>query len=144
MPLRRRQRNQVSDDGSKEKDSGRAARQMNRKRGNPGLKGRLLDKSIEAYILSLETINRLSVKYRIENFAYLICNAWELLLKAKILDDTNDRKAIYYPKEKGKRPRTLSLRDCSQKIFPNEKDPARRNMERVCSLRDEATHLVFS
>lgn len=68
---------------------------MSRRRGNPGLKGRLLDKSIEAYILSLETINRLSVKYRIENFAYLICNAWELLLKAKILDDSKDRKSIF-------------------------------------------------
>lgn len=117
---------------------------MSRRRGNPGLKGRLLDKSVEAYILSLETINRLSVKYRIENFSYLICNAWELLLKAKILDDSKDRKSIYYKKEKGRRPRTLSLRDCVQKIFPNEKDPVRRNLERVCSLRDEATHLIFS
>jgi hypothetical protein len=64
---------------------------MSRRRGNPGLKGRLLDKSVEAYILSLETINQLSVKYRIENFSYLICNAWELLLKAKILDESKDR-----------------------------------------------------
>lgn len=117
---------------------------MNRKRGNPGLKGRLLDKSVEAYILSLETINRLSVKYRIENFSYLICNAWELLLKAKILDESKDKKSIYYKKEKGQRPRTLSLRDCVQKIFLNDKDPVRRNLERICSLRDEATHLIFS
>jgi hypothetical protein len=117
---------------------------MKCKRGNPGLKGRLLDKSIEAYILSLETINRLSVKYRIENFAYLICNAWELMLKAKILDDANDRKAIHYPREKGKRPRTLALRDCLKKVFLDEKDPLRRNMERAADLRDEAVHLVFS
>jgi hypothetical protein len=79
---------------------------MNGKRGNPGLKGKLLDKSTEAYILSLETINRLSVKYRIENFSYLICNAWELLLKTKILDHSKDRKSIYYKTEKGQRPRT--------------------------------------
>jgi hypothetical protein len=117
---------------------------MSRRRGNPGLKGRLLDKSVEAYILSLETINRLSVKYRIENFSHLICNAWELLLKAKILDNSKDRKSIYYKTEKGQRPRTLSLRDCVQKIFPNEKDPVRRNLEHVCSLRDEATHLILS
>ena len=81
-------------------------------RGNPGLKGRLLDKSIEAYILSLETINRLSVKYRVETFAYLICNAWELLLKAKILQDTKRRRAIYYKKKRGEPRRSLSLRDC--------------------------------
>ncbi len=116
---------------------------MERKRGNPGLKGRLLDKSLEAYILSLETINRLAVKYRVENFAYLLCNAWELLLKAKILDDTNDRRTIYYPRENGKRPRTLALRDCLKKLFLNEKEPMRRNIERVAELRDEATHLVL-
>jgi hypothetical protein len=52
-----------------------------------GLKGRLLENSIEAYILALESINRLSIKYRVETFAYLICNAWELLLKAKIIQD---------------------------------------------------------
>jgi len=62
------------------------------KRGNPGLKGRLLDKSIEAYILSLEIIHQLSVKYRVETFVYLICNAWELLLKAKIIEDTRSRR----------------------------------------------------
>jgi len=59
---------------------------MRRKRGNPGLKGKVLDKSVEAYILALEIINQLSIKYRIETFTYLICNAWELLLKAKIID----------------------------------------------------------
>jgi len=37
-------------------------------RGNPGLKGRLVDKSIEGYILALETINRLSIQYRVETF----------------------------------------------------------------------------
>jgi hypothetical protein len=34
-------------------------------RGNPGLKGCLVDKSVEAYILALKTINRLSVHYRV-------------------------------------------------------------------------------
>ena len=52
-------------------------------RGNPGLKGRLLNKSVDAYVLALETINRLSIQYRLEAFCYLICNAWELLLKGK-------------------------------------------------------------
>jgi hypothetical protein len=69
--------------------------------GNPGLKGRLVDKSVEGYILALETINRLSIQYRVETFCYLICNAWELLLKAKILEDTdNNRNAIYRGKKK--------------------------------------------
>lgn len=117
---------------------------MKNRRGNPGLRGRLLDKSIEAYILSLETINRLSVKYRVETFAYLICNAWELLLKAKIIDDSNNRRAIFYPRKRGEVPRTLALRDCIKKVFPNENDPTRRNLECIAELRDEAVHLVIS
>lgn len=67
---------------------------MKGKRGRPGLAIRLLDNSIDAYILSLETINRLSL-YRIEAFAYLVCSAWELMLKAKITCDTGNSKAIY-------------------------------------------------
>lgn len=109
-----------------------------------GLKGRILEKSIEAYILSLETINRLSIKYRIETFAYLICNAWELLLKAKIIHNTRNKYAIYYKTEKDKPPRSLALRDCLKKVFLNENDPTRRNVERVADLRDESVHLVIS
>lgn len=115
---------------------------IGRRPGNPGLKGKLLNKSIEAYVLALETINRLSITYRVETFAYLICNAWELLLKAKILDDTRQKQAIYYPRQRGERPRTLALRDCLKSIFPNERDSVRRNVERVTDLRDEAVHLV--
>jgi hypothetical protein len=113
-------------------------------RGNPGLKGRLLDKSIEAYILALETINRLSIQYRIETFCYLICNAWELLLKTKILEDEGTQSSIYQKKLRGKPKRSISLRDCLQRIIPNQDDPERRNIELITDLRDESVHLVFS
>ncbi|MDD2716299.1 MAG: DUF3644 domain-containing protein [Candidatus Wallbacteria bacterium] len=115
-------------------------------RGNPGLKGRLLDKSIDAYILSLETINRLSIRYRIEAFCYLICNAWELLLKAKILEDTqNNHNEIYRGKKiRGERRDSKSLRECLERVFPIQNNPERRNIERIVELRDEAVHLVFT
>lgn len=119
---------------------------MKARRGNPGLKGRLLEKSVDAYVLSLEMINRLSVQYRLESFCYLICNAWELLLKAKILDSTsNDHDAIYRGKKKrdGRR-ESLSLRECLDRVIPDRADPERRNLERIAELRDEATHLVVS
>jgi hypothetical protein len=114
-------------------------------RGNPGLKGRLVNKSVEGYILALETINRLSIQYRVETFCYLICNAWELLLKAKILEDTgNDRDAIYRGKKKcNERRESLSLRECLERIIPNKIDPERRNIECIAELRDEAVHLVL-
>ncbi len=113
-------------------------------RGNPGLKGRLLENSIDAYVLALETINRLSIKYRVETFAYLICNAWELMLKAKIIQDTGDKKSIYYKKKRGEPRRSLALGDCLKRVFQNQNDPTRRNVEFVADLRDEATHLVIS
>lgn len=115
-------------------------------RGNPGLRGRLLNKSVDVYILSLETINRLSIQYRLEAFCYLICNAWELLLKAKILADTNNNHdAIYRGKKKrGVRRESLSLRECLERVIPVATDPERRNIEKIADLRDEATHLVIS
>ena len=115
-------------------------------RGNPGLKGRLVNKSVEGYILALETINRLSIQYRVETFCYLICNAWELLLKAKILDDAGkDRDAIYRGKKKrNQRRESISLRECLERVIPNQFDPERRNVERIAELRDEAVHLVLS
>ena len=114
------------------------------KRGNPGLQGRLLEKSIEAYVLALETINRLSIKYRVEAFTYLICNAWELLLKSKIIQDTGERQAIYEKAKRGQPKRTHSLRYCLALQFPDENNPVRRNVEFVSELRDECVHLVMS
>ena len=105
---------------------------------NFDLKKCLIKNSFEAYVLALETINRITIQYRLETFCYLICNAWELLLKAKILDSKGE---IY---KKGKTRRTLSLRDCLKRLIPNEKDPIRRNIECVAVLRDESAHLVIS
>lgn len=117
---------------------------MKKKPGNPGLKGRLLEKSVEAYILSLETINRLSIKYRVETFCYLLCNAWELLLKSKILNDSASRAAIYYKKKRSKPRRSLALRDCLKKVFTDENSPIRINIEKIADLRDQSAHLVLS
>ena len=113
--------------------------------GEPDLKSRLVDKSFEAYVLALETINRITVQYRVEAFCYLFCNSWELLLKAKILNDEGDPERIYYRNNKDRNPRrSLSLRSCLNRVMPNQKDPVRRNIERIEELRDEAVHLVVS
>jgi Protein of unknown function (DUF3644)/EC042_2821-lke REase len=117
---------------------------MKGRRGRAGLKGQLVDKSVDAYILALETINRLSIKYRVESFTHLVCNAWELLLKARLLDTLKAREAIYYKKSGSGIRRTLSLRDALARVVPNDKDPVRRNLEKVVELRDDATHFVIS
>lgn len=50
------------------------------------LKSKLIDKSIEAFILGLEIYNKPTIKYRIEGFSFFICNAWELMLKAELMN----------------------------------------------------------
>lgn len=104
---------------------------------------RLLEKSIEGYCLALETINRLTIQYRLEAFCYLFCNSWELLLKAKILAESGDERSIYYKSQRNNK-RSLSLRDCLRQVFTNPTDPTRRNIERIEKLRDESVHLVIN
>ena len=41
------------------------------------LSRRLIEKSIEAFILGLEIYNKPTIKYRIEGFSFFIVNAWE-------------------------------------------------------------------
>lgn len=115
-----------------------------KRRGNPGTKGRLLEKSVEAYLLALETINRLTITYRTETFCTLMCNAWELLLKAKVIEDKGKRSAIYYDMKPGEKKRSLSLPDALKHVYPDERDSVRRNVERIEDLRDEAIHLFIS
>ncbi len=114
------------------------------RRGNPGTKGKLLAKSVEAYLLALETINRLTITYRVETFCALLCNSWELVLKAKILEDVGNKDAIYYPRAEGRARRSLSLSTCVSRVFPDARDSTRRNIECVEELRDAAVHLFIS
>ena len=46
----------------------------------------LLNKSEEAYLMSIEIINKPTINYRTEGFCFFICNAWELLLKAYLIN----------------------------------------------------------
>lgn len=103
----------------------------------------LIDKSQEAIILALETYNKPTIKYRIEGFCFFYTNAWELILKAKIIEDKKSENSIYYKKVKGQLRKSLSLRDCLKKIFVNENDPIRINIETVADIRDSATHFII-
>jgi hypothetical protein len=51
----------------------------------------LVDKAIEAAISAIEIYNKPSFQYREETFAILMLNAWELLLKARILKENKNR-----------------------------------------------------
>ncbi len=101
----------------------------------------LIDNSLEAFILSLEIVNKLSIKYRVQTFCFLFCNAWELLLKAKLL---SEGRKIFYPKERKKPRRSLSLDDCLSRTFTAINDPIKRNIEKIQELRNNAAHLCIS
>lgn len=96
----------------------------------------LKQKSIESFLLCLEVFNKPTIDYRLEGCVFFLCNAWELMLKAKLLKDDI---SIYYPKSS----RTLSLSDCASKIMTNKKDPVRINLDIITSLRNTATHDII-
>lgn len=105
---------------------------MNEKR----LEERLVDKSIEAFILGIEIYNKPTIVYRVEGFSFFICNAWELMLKAKLL---KDGESIYY---KNNPDRTLSLSDVIKKVYTDKRQPLRINLEKILDLRNTSTHFI--
>ncbi len=99
---------------------------------------KLLDKSIEAFSMAIELYNKPTIRYRVEGFAIFICNAWELMLKAHMIKSFGPD-SIYY---KDNPNRTLTLENCVQKVFTNNKDPLRINLEKIIELRNTSTHFI--
>jgi len=65
---------------------------------------RLLKKSIAAMVAAIEIYNKPDYKYREETFAILALNAWELLLKAYVLQRSGNRLSSIYVYEKRSKP----------------------------------------
>lgn len=100
------------------------------------LSNRLVEKSIEAFLMGLEIYNKPTIKYRIEGFSFFIVNAWELMLKAKML---NDGDSIYYTDEPD---RTLSISNVIDKVYPDKNTRIRINLEKIIDLRNISTHFI--
>lgn len=99
---------------------------------------RLVDKAKEAFVMAIEIYNKPSINYRLEGFSFFICNAWELMLKAHMINKFG-ASSIYYSNKPN---RTITLENCVQKIFTNEKAPLRKNLEKVIELRNTSTHFI--
>ena len=97
---------------------------------------RLISKGIEAFILGLEIYNKPTILYRIEGFSFFIVNAWELILKARLIDIGE---SIYY---KDKPDRTLSLSEAIGKIYSDKHTRIRLNLEKIIELRNISTHYI--
>ncbi|MDR1773348.1 MAG: DUF3644 domain-containing protein [Clostridioides sp.] len=99
-------------------------------------KSSLVDKSIEAFILGLEIYNKPTIRYRIEGFSFFIINAWELMLKAELL---NRNESIYYKEDST---RTLSVSNVVKKIYTDKNTRIRLNLEKIIELRNISTHYI--
>lgn len=97
---------------------------------------KLVNKSVEAFLLGLEIYNKPTIKYRIEGFSFFIVNAWELMLKAELL---NRDQSIYYKDEPD---RTLSVNNTIKKIYSDENTRIRLNLEKIIDLRNISTHYI--
>lgn len=100
---------------------------------------KLLEKSQEAFILAIEIYNKPSIKYRVEGFSFFICNAWELMLKSYMIK-TFGEESIYYSDNPN---RTIALEISIKKVFTNNKDPLRLNLEKIIELRNTSTHFII-
>lgn len=103
------------------------------------IENKLLDKSKEAFAMAIELYNKPTIRYRVEGFAIFICNAWELMLKAYMIKKMGPD-SIYY---KDNPNRTITLENCIQKVFTNNKDPLRINLEKIIELRNTSTHFIM-
>ena len=74
----------------------------------------LLNKSEEAYLMAIEIINKPTINYRTEGFCFFICNAWELLLKAYLINKSKDISIINYKDDSS---RTIGLDECVKNIY---------------------------
>ena len=99
----------------------------------------LLEKSIESFKMAIEIYNKPMIKYRVEGFAYYMCSAWELMLKSHMVRQ-NGKVSIYYPDNPE---RTLSYENCIQKVFTNNKDPLRLNLEKILELKTTSPSFII-
>lgn len=129
----------------------------------PPVHRRFLDKAHAAIISAVEIYNKPSFQYREENFAILALNAWELLLKAKLLKDAeNDIRVLrvyesrrnksgksstkqYLKRNRAGNPLTKSLHacmldlSCTPDALPTE---VRTNLDGLIEIRDNSVHYI--
>lgn len=123
---------------------------------------RLLRKAEAALLSAIEIYNKPDFKYREETFAILMLNAWELLLKAKlVLDSGNDLRSIFVYETRttksGRQSKKTYLRknrsgnvhtkSLGQVVVALDKDarsrpppPVRSNLDALVEIRDNAVH----
>ncbi|AET90392.1 hypothetical protein BYI23_A025540 [Burkholderia sp. YI23] len=125
---------------------------------------RLVEKAEAALVAAIEIYNKPNFPYREESFSILAINAWELLLKAKVMAESGGNKTAIYEftnkvladgKPSKKRhikqnrsgnPTTINLHKAMARLdeLPNAALPpaVRANIESLTEIRDNAVHLI--
>lgn len=100
------------------------------------LYNKLIKRSLNAFTVALEVYNRPSLENRVEAFAIMMTNAWELLLKSQILKAKGFDSLI---DQDGK---SIPISEAIN--FKYQKDSADKdNLNQLISLRNDAIHLLL-
>lgn len=124
----------------------------------------LAGKSIDAMLAAIEVYNKPNFSYREETFSILAINAWELLLKARVLQLSNNKvssilkyerrqkadgtlsEKLYRVKNRSGTYLSISLFRAIDLLEAEYGDklgePAKKNIELLCEVRDSAVHFV--
>lgn len=130
----------------------------------PALYSKFVEKAEAALISAVEIYNKPGFRYREETFAILAINAWELILKARLLkDNSNDPGVIrvyesrrtksgkqskkrYLKRNRAGNPLTLSLGACVQALENNTatrlSPEIKLNLDALIAIRDSAAHYI--
>jgi hypothetical protein len=130
----------------------------------PALHTKFVDKAVAALTAAVEIYNKPNFSYREETFAILALNAWELLLKAKLIKDSgNDPRVIrvyqskstkksvpskkqYLKRNRAGNPMTKGLHQCIADLDKNSlsrlDNSIKNNLEALIEIRDNAVHYL--
>ncbi len=108
------------------------------------------EKSVSFALAAIEIYNKPNFAQRSEVFSILLINAWEALLKGKLLlDNSENLESLYIPISSGGfktnragAPMTLELIGCARRIgLP---DVVLKNLTAIIEVRDNSIHFVNS
>ena len=102
----------------------------------------LLEKSRDNMVLALELYNRPTLMNRIDGFVLLFASAWELLLKAIIVEQSGEQ-SVFRKMRPGRKRETIGFSEAIEAVWGKKTDPARKNLEQIKALRDESAHLLL-
>lgn len=98
----------------------------------------LLEGAAQEFQLAIELFNRPTTPNRVEAFVVHFINAWEKLLKARLVKRDGPASIWVESKER----KSISLRVALDRSYP-AMDKVRQNVQYIEDLRDDATHYML-